>query len=122
MLGSPVRDPLGVHPRAVRVARRVARLAGAGLPGLLNRDCLSGACERVTRRLLSRPLPPDVPAVSVYSPLDETVPWPLCLDPDAECVELRSSHIGMAFDPHLYVAVEPKLAEWAVEDSDERAA
>lgn len=122
MLGSPVRNPLGVHPRAVRVARRIAGLAAAGVPGLLNRECMAGACEKATRRLLERRLPPGVPAVSVYSPFDATVPWPLCLDPAAECVEVRSSHLGMAFDPHVYVAVEPRLAEWAVQDTDARPA
>jgi hypothetical protein len=42
MLGSPVLDPLGAHPRVIRAARFLARLSSIGVPGLLNDECFTG--------------------------------------------------------------------------------
>lgn len=116
MLGSPVLDPLGANPKVVRVARRLARLSAMGVPGLLNQDCFTGSCFRENSSSLATPLPAGVPAVSVYSRLDGVAPWQLCRDPHAEDVEVHSSHTGMALDPEVYSAVQPKLATWAVPD------
>ncbi|WP_342768588.1 alpha/beta hydrolase [Amycolatopsis palatopharyngis] len=113
MLASPVLDPLGAHPRAVRAAKKLARLSTLGVPGLLTDDCLSGACFRASSQALTAPLPPQVPAVTVYSQSDAIVPWQLCLDPYAERVEVGSGHTGMGLDPDLYTQLEPRLAEWA---------
>ncbi|UVS77360.1 alpha/beta fold hydrolase [Actinokineospora sp. UTMC 2448] len=111
MAGSPVLDPLGAHSKVVRVAQFLARLSAMGVPGLLNAACLSGDCMRTHRAALGAALP--VPALAVYSRQDAIVPWELCLDPCAECVEVSSSHTGMALDPAFFAAVQPKLAEWA---------
>lgn len=119
MLGSPVLNPLGVHPKAVRSARFIARLAAAGVPGVLSDDCLSGRCFRTARAALARPLPRAVPAISVYSRLDTVAPWRLCLDPSARCVEVSSTHTSMSLDPEFYLAVSPNLAAWAGEDEVE---
>lgn len=117
MLGSPVLDPLGAHPRAVRAAQLLARLSTLGVPGLLNDDCFSGTCFRTSSRALVAPLPARVPAVTVYSRSDTIVPWQLCLDPSAERVEVSSGHTGMGLDPDLYTELEPRLAEWAGHDT-----
>jgi pimeloyl-ACP methyl ester carboxylesterase len=116
MLGSPVLDPLGAHPRVIRAARFLARLSSIGVPGLLNDECFTGACFRGTMDALMAPLPMDVPVLTVYSRCDSVVPWHLCLDPGAECVEVRSTHTGMGFDPDFYTALEPRLAKWAAAD------
>ncbi|WP_307722953.1 alpha/beta fold hydrolase, partial [Gandjariella thermophila] len=116
MLASPVLNPVGVRSNAVRLARLLAWLAGLGLPGVLDADCLSGDCSRATLRALAESLPPSVPALSVYSRLDGIVPWRLCLDPSARCVEVRSTHTGMGLDPDVYTAVQPTLAAWAATD------
>jgi hypothetical protein len=36
---------------------------------------------------------------SVFSRRDGVVDWRSCLDPQAETVEVSTSHCGMAFDP-----------------------
>jgi hypothetical protein len=64
------------------------------------------------------PLPAGVPAVTVYSQYDGIVPWQLCLDPYAECVEVGSTHTGMGLDPDVYTALEPRLAAWAATTTD----
>jgi pimeloyl-ACP methyl ester carboxylesterase len=114
MLGSPVLDPLGAHPSVLRVARLLARLAAAGVPGLLDDDCLSGPCFDEHIKALAEPL--QVPAISIFSRSDGVVPWELCQDPCAECVEVSSTHTGMGFDPHVYEALGPRLAAWARRD------
>lgn len=117
MLGSPVLDPLGAYPRAVRAAQVLARLSTLGVPGLLNDDCFSGGCFRTSSQALSAPLPARVPAVTAFSRSDTVAPWRLCLDPSAERVEVRSGHTGMGLDPGLYTELEPRLAEWARPDT-----
>ncbi len=111
MIGSPVLDPLGAHPDVMRVARFLTRLAAAGVPGLLDDDCLRGPCFDEHAKVLAEPL--RVPAVSIYSRADGVVPWQLCQDPCAECVEVHSTHTGMAFDPQVYEVLGPRLAAWA---------
>ncbi|GGM69951.1 hypothetical protein GCM10011609_02110 [Lentzea pudingi] len=111
MLGSPVLDPTGAHPRAMRIARFLTRLASAGVPGLLDDDCLRGPCYDEHVKMLAEPL--RVPAISIFSRSDGVVPWELCQDPCAECVEVGSTHTGMGFDPAVYEVLGPRLAAWA---------
>lgn len=117
MVGSPVLDPLGVNPKAVQFARFLTRLSTWGVPGLLDADCFTGDCYETHSAMLAEPLPPGVPALAVYSRLDRVAPWRLCQDPSAECVEIRSSHTGMALHPDFYRVLEPRLAAWAASDS-----
>lgn len=111
MLGSPILDPLGAHPNVMRIVRFLTRLAAAGVPGLLDDDCLRGPCFEEHVQHLAEPL--RVPAVSIFSRSDGVVPWELCQDPYAECVEVHSTHTGMGFDPHVYELLGPLLADWA---------
>nr|WP_184810505.1 alpha/beta fold hydrolase [Actinophytocola algeriensis] len=120
--GSPVLDPLGANPNVVRIARALTRLSTAGVPGLLDADCLTGSCYRTHSTALTAPLPAGVPALAVYSRLDRIAPWRLCQDPSAECVEIRSSHTAMTLHPDFYRALEPRLAEWATTDGTPRKA
>ncbi len=117
MLASPVLDPLAANADVIRIARLLARLSAAGIPGLLDRDCLTGTCFTDTIRALAAPL--KVPAIAVYSPKDRIAPARLCLDPEAEHVEVHTSHTGMALDPSLYTALEPRLARLAHDDLEE---
>lgn len=111
MLASPVLDTLGAHPSVVRVARTLARLSAAGLPGLLDEDCFAGPCYDTNSTAMADSL--TVPALAFYSRHDVIAPPELCADPCAECVEVGSTHTGMALDPHLYELLAPRLAEWA---------
>jgi pimeloyl-ACP methyl ester carboxylesterase len=113
MLASPVLDPLGAHPRSLRVVRLLVRLSGMGIPGLLTDDCVSGICFHDVIAALAAPLPKEIPALALYSRVDGVVSWKLCLDPDAECVEVRSTHAGMGFDPDFYRVLDARLSEWA---------
>jgi pimeloyl-ACP methyl ester carboxylesterase len=111
--GSPVLDPLGVDPKVMRAARFLTRLSALGLPGLVDDDCFTGDCFNDNMTALREPLPDGMPALAVYSRLDQVVPWWLCQDPSAECVEIASSHTGMLLQPAFYSALAPRLARWA---------
>ena len=115
MLASPVLNPLGVHARGLELAQALVRLSAFGVPGLLDADCLRGACYRMNSALLRAPLPRQVPAVSVFSRNDSVVPWWLCQDPCADCVEVTSSHTGMGLDPDVYALLGPWLARWSAD-------
>lgn len=112
MLGSPVVDPMAANPNVMLAARALAHLAAVGVPGLMDRECFSGSCYEDSTRALATALPAEVPAVSLYSRTDAVVPWRLSLDPSAECVEVRSTHIGMGLAPDVYTALRPRLASW----------
>ncbi|WP_245566702.1 alpha/beta hydrolase [Thermocrispum agreste] len=113
MLASAVLNPLGGRAKFLAVARVIARLGTAGIPGVVDQDCFTGPCYRTNREHLDSPLPGDIPAVSVFSRHDKIAPWELCRDPSAEHVEVRSTHTGMALDPDVYAALLPRLTSWA---------
>jgi pimeloyl-ACP methyl ester carboxylesterase len=110
MLGSPVLDPLDARGWVMGALRLVVGLSERGVRGLLEADCLTGACREVTERGLSAAL--SVPALAVYSREDGVVGWRSCRDPAAEWAEVRSSHNGMGTDPQLYQAVAERLQRW----------
>lgn len=111
MFGSPVLDPLDARGVATVFSRVLVRLSALGLRGVLDGECLGGACRDTTVAGLAAPLP--VPALAIYSREDGVVGWESCRDPAAEWVEVNSSHSGMGIDPDLYSALAPRLAAWA---------
>jgi triacylglycerol lipase len=108
-LGSPVRSQLAVHPLVLAQVGVVAALGTASAPGLLSVRCLRGACCAPFREALAGPFPPEVGYVSLYSRSDGIVDWRSCLDPAAECVEVRASHCGMSVNADAYRAIAAAL-------------
>ena len=114
MLGSPQTDPLAVHPLVRLQVEAVSRLGSLGAPGLFKRSCIKGDCCSSFWEDLARPLPPEVPLVSVYSKSDGVVDWRSCLDPHAtELVEITASHCGMAVSRAAWGAVADALGHFA---------
>jgi pimeloyl-ACP methyl ester carboxylesterase len=109
-LGSPVLDQLAVSPPVLRVVRSVAWLADLGMPGTFSRTCADGGCCADFRRDLAATLPGSTRATAIYSRSDGIVDWTACLDPDAEQVEVASSHCGMAVNPEVYRVLASALA------------
>jgi triacylglycerol lipase len=109
-LGSPLRDQLDVHPMVRAQVYAIGRLGTFGVPGLFSGSCSSGpCCERVNQELEGS-LPDTVRLTSLYSRSDGIVHWRACLDPDADCIEVRSSHIGMACNVAVYREIAVALA------------
>lgn len=60
------------------------------------------------------PHPLSVPSTSIYSRMDGVVAWQHCIEPEgerAENIRVRSSHLGIGFDPHVLYAVADRLAQ-----------
>jgi pimeloyl-ACP methyl ester carboxylesterase len=108
-LGSPLTDPLAVHPFVRAQVGAVALLGTLGLRGLFSYTCQFGSCCREARADATAPWPEDVPFTAVYSRSDGIVNWRSCLDPHARHVEVRSSHMGMAVNPAVFEVVAEAL-------------
>jgi pimeloyl-ACP methyl ester carboxylesterase len=109
-LGSPLKHQLAVHPLIHGSVYAIGLLGTAGLDGLMRRSCLWGDCCTDYWQDFGGKYPPGVGFVSIYSRTDGIVKWRACLDPAAEQVEVRASHIGMAVSAEVYGAVAASLA------------
>lgn len=112
-LGSPVVDPLAVHPFVRAQVEAVALLGTLGLRGLFSHACRFGSCCRQARADAAAPWPEQIAFTSVYSRSDGIVDWHACLDPHAHQVEVRSSHIGMSVNPAVFAVLAEALAQTA---------
>ena len=100
-LGSPMLAP-GAHHRSLTASVDVlVRLSRAGVPGLMSEDCVAGSCARQSFEESRQPVPAGVGFTSIWSKRDGIVDWRACVDPLADSVEVRTSHIGMAVDPRV---------------------
>lgn len=101
-MGSPVLAPGAVHSVLAWDTEMLTRLSRAGFGGMMTEDCVRGRCARGSWEESQSPLDPSVGYTAIYSRRDGIVDWRSCLDPFAEHVEVRSSHIGMALDPDVF--------------------
>jgi triacylglycerol lipase len=74
------------------------------------RGCLSSTCTCSFASDYLAPLADDVVLTSIYSRGDGVVRWQSCIAPDANCVEVSGSHVGLAFNRKVYRAVAVALA------------
>lgn len=117
MLGCPQADKLAVHPFVRANIEAVAAVGRLGVPGFFSRVCLDGECCSSFWEQFEATVPRGVGYVSIYSKTDGIVSWKACLDPAAEHVEVRCSHIGMAVHPDVYRAVADSLAAFRKRDA-----
>jgi len=108
-MGSPILAPGAVHGVLAWDAQMLVRLASAGFGGLMSEDCVAGSCARGSFEETQQPLHPEVGFTAIYSQRDGIVDWKACVDPAADAVEVRTSHLGMAFDPLVFDAVRRAL-------------
>lgn len=109
-MGSPVVAPGAVHDLLAWDADLLTRLAARGIGGVMRQECIGGECARLSFEETRTPLDPSVGFHAIYSKRDGVVDWRACLDPQAEAREVRTSHVGMAFDPYTIDAVLDSLA------------
>jgi len=109
-LGSPILAPGAAHPILLFDLLVLTRLQRAGLGRMMGEDCTSGMCARESWEQARVPLAPGVAFTSVFTRRDGIIDWRSCLDPQAKTVEVRTSHLGMAFDPVVLDVVTDTLA------------
>ncbi|HEY6935253.1 MAG TPA: alpha/beta fold hydrolase [Marmoricola sp.] len=110
-MGSPVLAPGAVHTVLAWDTEMLIRLARAGFRGFMSEDCIAGACARTSFEDMQRPLDPAVGYTAIWSRRDGIVDPNACRDPGAECVEVSTSHCGMAVDPVVFDAVLKALRD-----------
>ena len=92
---------------AVSAARRVVQASGRARKAA----CLSGHCGCPFSHDFARPFPSDrVRLTSVYSKGDGVVHWQCQVVPDADCVEVTGSHVGLIFNRKVYRVIAEALA------------
>jgi triacylglycerol lipase len=108
-LGSPVLAPGAHHVSLARSVDLLVRLNRAGLRGLMAEDCVAGRCAQESFDQARAALSDDIDFTAIFSRRDGIVDWRACIDPAATAVEVRCSHVGMAFDPGVIAAVSAAL-------------
>jgi hypothetical protein len=91
-------------------------LGSAKVPGMFRLSCLRGECCREFRDECTRPV--DVPYTALYSRTDGIVDWRSCLDPHAELIEVRASHLGMGLNAEVYAELARALGRARDDGSD----
>jgi len=108
-MGSPMLAPGAHHASLARSVDLLVRLNRAGMRNLMAEDCVAGRCAQESFAQARAALPEGVDFTAIYSRRDGIVDWRACVDPAARAVEVRSSHVGMAFDPAVIAAVSAAL-------------
>ena len=108
-LGSPLKHQLAIHPLVRASVLGMGVLGTAGIDGLMRHSCLWGDCCTTYWDDFRTGFPQGLGYVSIYSRTDGIVKWRACLDPAAEHVEIRASHIGMAVNAEAYRAIAASL-------------
>src|SRR3954453_21677719 len=119
-LGSPQLDPFDIHPPVRVQVYAVGALGTLGMKGFFKHACKNGACCERFWEDLAGPMPSDVGYLSVYSKSDGIVRWRACLDPEADHLEIKASHVGMAVHPRAFRAVAGALADFRAADPARR--
>ncbi len=124
-MGSPVLAPGAIHRVLAWDAEMLARLTRAGFRGMMSSDCFGGECARLSFEESKLPIDPELAFTAIYSKRDGIVDWRACLDPAAEHVEVRTSHVGMAVDPvvmdHVLTALRDLQLRRATRQEDPAA-
>ena len=108
-MGSPMLAPGAHHMSLARSVDLLVRLNRAGVRNVMAEDCVAGHCAQESFAQARAELPADVDFTAIYSRRDGIVDWRACIDPVARAVEVRSSHVGMAFDPTVIAVVSAAL-------------
>jgi pimeloyl-ACP methyl ester carboxylesterase len=92
---------------AVRAVRATVRKSGRAR----SVDCLTARCDCRFNYDFARRFPvEEVRLTSIYSKGDGVVPWSGSVIPEAECVEVTGSHVGLIFNRKAYRAIASSLA------------
>lgn len=121
-LGSPTVNQLSTHPLVLAQILLVGTLGTTRFPGMFRVSCLRGECCRRFRDEFRADVPPEVGYTAIYSRTDGIVNWRACLDPCADQVEVRASHVGMGVNAEVFAEVGNALASFKDEHVWARAA
>ena len=108
-LGSPVAFAR-VHPAVLATAGLVRRRIGR--KGSRPEGCYTQECECEFAESAGMRLPASIARTAIYTKADGVVDWRCCLEDDDESnIEVRGTHVGLAFNAQVYRKVAEVLAE-----------
>jgi len=117
-LGAPTVRQFSAHPLVLAQVVLIGALGTGRVPGMFSLRCLRGGCCTEFDADLVAPFPREVGYTALYSRTDGVVHWRACLDPGAEQVEVRASHLGMGLNAEVYAEVGHALAAFARTDGE----
>lgn len=109
-LGAGLDDPFDISRTTRAAVDSVRRQIERRDPARAAKGCFTASCACPYAQDYARPFPESVPLTSVYSKGDGVVRWQSCVVPYARCVEVRGSHIGLAFNRQAYREIAQALA------------
>ena len=109
-MGAALDTPFDVSIPTKAMIALVRRALVARDPAARSSGCLTDTCSCPYTRAFGARFPADVPLTSIYSRADGVVWWEACRVPYARNVEVRSSHVGLAFNRHAYREIAAALA------------
>ncbi len=117
-LGAPTLRQLSAHPLVLAHVVMVGALGTGRVPGMFSVRCYRGACCENFRADVVAGFPADVGYTALYSKTDGVVDWRACLDPAAEQIEVRASHLGMGLNAEVYAEIGHALGTFAQADGE----
>ncbi len=109
-LGAGLEDPFDISEPTRLMVAGVRQVIERRDPARAAQGCFTHACACRYTQDFRAPFPAGVPLTSIYSKGDGVVRWRACVVPYARCVEVRSSHVGLAFNRHAYREIARTLA------------
>ena len=109
-LGSGLDEPFDISVPTKAAVAAVRGVLRAVDPSTARRGCLTTTCDCPFVRDYTAPFPASVPLTSVWSKGDGVVRWRACTVPYARSVQVRGSHVGLAFNRFAYRAIAEALA------------
>jgi triacylglycerol lipase len=110
-MGSGLDDPFDISETTLRAVTRVRDNIHRRDPERAAKGCFTTSCTCRFTSDFRAPFPEQVPLTSIYTKGDGVVRWQACVVPYARCVEVRGSHIGLAFNRHAYRVIGQTLAD-----------
>ena len=109
-MGSGLDDPFSISEPTRLAVAGVRELVHRRNPELAAKGCFTTACACRYSNDFRSAFPASVPLTSIYSKGDGVVQWQACVVPYARCVEVRGSHVGLAFNRHAYREIARTLS------------
>lgn len=109
-LGAGLDDPFDISRATKAAVESMRRQIARRDPERAALGCFTSHCACRYAQDYERPFPEQVPLTSIYSKGDGVVRWRSAVVPYARCVEVRGSHVGLAFNRHAYREIGRTLA------------
>lgn len=109
-MGSGLDTPFDISEPTRLAVEGVRRILARRDPQRAALGCFTHACLCAYAQDYRSPFPQAVPLTSIYSKGDGVVRWRACVVPYARNVEVSGSHIGLAFNRHVYREIGHTLA------------